>query len=232
MSELSKTLTHTAAQIDAAIEKSNSSEVFTTEEKTKLASLSNYDDSNISSEIASNKNANALLKGTIGYTAKNLLKVTADTTTKDGVTVTVNSDGSLTLSGTATVRTSIPITNLSNRNSVSTIPSKFILSGGTQMRGADCCIGIELSTDKNSGYIASAYDGDSGRTVDLSAYPTAKYWYALIRVESSINVDGITIYPMIRDADVSDSTYVPYSKPSIEERLSSIEAKLAALAPA
>lgn len=169
------------------------------------------------------KNDFALTSQTLGYTSKNALKVTAVTTTVDGVTMTVNPDGSLTLNGTATARTAIPITNLSSRNSISTIPSKFILSGGTQMRGADCCIGIELSTDKNTGYIASAYDGDTGRTVDLSDYPTAKYWYALVRIESGINVDGITIYPMIRDADISDSTYAPYSKPSVDVRVSALE---------
>lgn len=201
MAELLKTLTHSAAEIDAAITKINSSEVFTTDDKNTIT----------------------LLEGTLGYTSKNLLKVTADTTIKDGITMTVNIDGSLTLSGTATAKTSIPITSLSNRNSISIIPSKFILSGGTQMRGADCCIGIELSTDKNTGYIASAYDGDTGRTVDLSDYPTVKYWYALVRIESGINVDGITIYPMIRDADISDSTYAPYSKPSVDVRVSALE---------
>lgn len=189
---------------------------YTDEEKQKLSELENYDDTGIREDIAINRN-------TLGYTSKNLLKVTASTTTVNGVTMTVDSNGVLTLSGTATERTVINITSRTNRNPISSLPTNFILSGGDQMLGAECCIGVEVSTGANSGYVASFYDGDTGRTVDLSDYPTAKYWYALVRIESGINVDGITIYPMIRDARISDAEYVPYSKPSIDERVSALE---------
>lgn len=179
--------------------------------------------SNLSIEVATVSDAATINRNTLGYQTKNMLKVTADSTTVNGVTMTVNSDGTLTLSGTASARTVIPITPMSNRNPISNLPTNFILSGGDQMLGAECCIGVEVSTGANSGYVASFYDGDTGRTVDLSDYPTAKYWYALVRIESGINVDGITIYPMIRDADISDSTYAPYSKPSVDERVSALE---------
>lgn len=223
LNEETKSLLYSANQINSAIAKIESSNVFTDDEKIKLANLNNYDDSDIISEINALKNNNGLLNTTIGYTIKNLLQVTAETTTVSGVTMVVNSDGSLSLSGTATERTVIPITNRSNRNSISILPPKIILSGGTQMLGIECCIGIELSTGLNSGYITSAYDGDNGRLFDLSAYPTANYWYTYMRIYEGINVDGITIYPMIRDANILDPTYVPYTKPSIEERLSALE---------
>lgn len=165
---------------------------------------------------------------TLGYTRKNALKVTASTTTKDGITMTVNPDGTLILSGTATARTVIPITPTSNRNPISNLPAKFILSGGDQMLGVECCIGVEVSTGENSGYVASFYDGDNGRTVDLSAYPTAKYWYAYMRIYEGVNVDGITIYPMIRPGNVKNQDYEPYA-PSILDYISNLEKRLAAL---
>ncbi len=87
------------------------------------------------------------------------------------------------------------------------------------MLGVQCCIGVEISTNAGSGYIASFYDGDNGRLVDLSAYPTAKYWYAYLRIYEGVNVDGITIYPMIRPSDISNADFESY-KPSIADYIS------------
>ena len=165
---------------------------------------------------------------TLGYTRKNLLKVTASSTTVNGVTMTVDSNGILTLNGTATARTVIDITNRTNRNPISSLPTNFILSGGDQMLGIECCIGVEVSTGANSGYIASFYDGDNGRTVDLSGYPTAKYWYAYMRIHEGVNVDGITIYPMIRPSDIKNSDFEPYA-PSVMDHIASLEERLSAL---
>ncbi len=161
---------------------------------------------------------------TLGYTRKNVLKVTAADTTVNGVTMTVDSNGILTLSGTATERTVIDLTRKTNRNPISILPTKFILSGGDQMLGVECCIGVEVSTGAGSGYVASFYDGDDGRLVDLSAYPTAKYWYAYLRLYEGVNVDGINIYPMIRPSDIKNSDFDPYA-PSIAERLAALESK-------
>ena len=165
---------------------------------------------------------------TLGYTRKNALKVTASTVNTGGITMTVNPDGTLTLSGTAAARTVIPITPMSNRNPISDLPAKFILSGGDQMLGVECCIGVEISTNAGSGYIASFYDGDNGRLVDLSAYPTAKYWYAYMRIYEGVNVDGITIYPMIRPSDISNADFESY-KPSVTDYISNLEKRIAAL---
>lgn len=185
-------------------------------------------DSLINGQIDVVTDKTAINACTLGYTRKNLLKVTASTITKDGVTMAVDSDGVLTLSGTATARTVIPITSMSNRNPISGLPTNFILSGGDNMLGAECCIGVEISTGANSGYVASFYDGDNGRSVDLSEYTTAKYWYAYMRIYEGVNVDGITIYPMIRPSDISNSDFEPYT-PSVTDYIASLEARIAAL---
>lgn len=201
---------------------------FTNVEKIKLSELENYDDTEIKKDVSALSDYSSINRSTLGYTRKNALKVTASATTKDGVTMTVNPDGTLTLSGTATVRTVVPITPTSSRNPISDLPAKFILSGGDQMLGVECCIGVEISTNAGSGYIASFYDGDNGRLVDLSAYPTAKYWYAYMRIYEGVNVDGITIYPMIRPSDISNADFESY-KPSLMDYISNLEKRIAAL---
>ena len=219
-----KRLQHSADEIDAAIDGlPDFSEFYTKEETDSL--LNSKADTEMLSAAQDNIAVNAC---TLGYTRKNALKVTASTTTKDGVTMTVNPDGTLTLSGAATARTVIPITPMSNRNPISDLPAKFILSGGDQMLGVECCIGVEISTNAGSGYIASFYDGDNGRSVDLSAYPTAKYWYAYLRIYEGVNVDGITIYPMIRPSDISNADFESY-KPSVTDYISNLEKRIAAL---
>ena len=219
-----KRLRHSADEIDAAIDSlPDFSEFYTKNETDAL-----LDSKANASDLSAAQDKIAENACTLGYTRKNLLKVTASTTTKDGVTMTVDSDGTLTLSGTASARTAIPITPMSNRNPISSLPTNFILSGGDQMLGIECCIGVEISTGANSGYIASFYDGDNGRTVDLSGYPTAKYWYAYMRIYEGVNVDGITIYPMIRPSDIKNSDFEPYA-PSITDYIAELEARITAL---
>lgn len=219
-----KRLNHSAAEIDAAIGSlPDFSEFYTKNETDAL-----LDSKANASDLSAAQDRIAENACTLGYTRKNLLKVTASMITKDGVTMTVDSDGVLTLSGTATARTVIPITSMSSRNPISDLPKKFILSGGDQMLGVECCIGVEVSTGENSGYVASFYDGDTGRSVDLSGYPTAKYWYAYMRIYEGVNVDGITIYPMIRPSDIKNSDFEPYA-PSITDYIQNLEARIAAL---
>ncbi len=216
-----KILRHTADEIDDAVDKV--SDIYDKTETNALLDLKA--DMKVLTAAQDNIAINAC---TLGYTRKNLLKVTETTTTVNGVTMTVNADGTLSLSGTATSQAVLPITAKTNRNPISDLPAKFILSGGDQMLGVECCIGVEVSTGANSGYVASFYDGDNGREVDLSEYPTAKYWYAYMRIYEGVNVDGITIYPMIRPTDIGSSDFDSY-KPSVLDYISDLEKRLAAL---
>ena len=62
----------------------------------------------------------------------------------------------------------------------------------------------------------------------VHTYPTAKYWYAYMRIYEGVNVDGITIYPMIRPSDIKNSDFEPY-KPSITDYIAELEARITAL---
>ena len=52
----------------------------------------------------------------------------------------------------------------------------------------------------------------------------------MIRIDGSYkeSLNGITFYPMIRYADIADSTYEPY-QPSLQKQIEALEARIAAL---
>jgi hypothetical protein len=141
--------------------------------------------------------------------AKNLLPNNAVTQVKSGITFTVNSDGSIRLTGTATAAVSIDLP-VDLTDGVTYTASG--ISGGSfntyqvYLQTAD-----GLST--SHGVI---YDGEftfiknSGQTS-----PNNDVHIYRIRVSSGVTVDTV-IYPMIRLASITDNTYVPYAKSNKE----------------
>ena len=132
----------------------------------------------------SNEDAISDIVNTLG--AKNLLNVTAKTTTRDGVTFTVNADNSITVNGTATANTYCTLYRHDFGNTIFTTDNRinnsdYVISG--------------LPTN-NQFYLV--YDSNN-HTVNIV-------------VKSGYTVDNVTIYPMIRPKHISDDTYVPYSK--------------------
>ena len=140
--------------------------------------------------------------------AKNLLPNNATSQTVNGVTFTVNSDGSVTASGTAASNVSFVI-SYANYEKGKYIATKF----------AD-----DAWYNPNSGeynYMALIYHADFGTAFitnedtevefnsDLSGVQFA------LRIASGVTINK-TIYPMIRPASVADDTYVPYAKTNRE----------------
>ena len=129
----------------------------------------------------------------VSVAGKNLFQIVAKTVTLKGCTVTVNLDGSLTLSGTCTENTSMRLGTFSQVGT-------FILSGGT------------TSGQINQSYIVSVHDTDgnvywSGR--DSTFTNTVKDRpFDLVILAGTYN--GVTIRPMIRHVNVNDDTYEPY----------------------
>ena len=129
---------------------------------------------------------------------KNLLQNTAISRTVNGVTFTVNDDGSVTCNGTAT--------DIARMN-VSAEPSIFndvILTG--------CPVGGDWVTfqfdilQATSPYSVLYRDVGSGVRVDTGNIEV----YFRIRIASGYTCDNLTFYPMIRKADIEDDTYEPY----------------------
>ena len=135
----------------------------------------------------------------IGMNRKNLLKNTVGTATQNGITFTLNADGSVTCNGTATADTNYRyIVDLQQNTS-------YILSG--------CPEGGSTST-----YQLFAMDADtwssiqrdigSGKTFDSGTHTT---WHIIIRIASGQTVEGMTFYPMLRYGFITDDAYQPYT---------------------
>lgn len=134
---------------------------------------------------------------------KNLLPNTATSLTTYGVTLTVNSDGSVTCNGTALQTIEFPL-----------VTTFSLLAGNYRLIGTP-------SSGSVSSYYLRAWYYNSGSTVWLNDTGNG-YNFTLTDVatmRSSIVIrpsqvlDNITFYPMIRKADITDDTYEPYHAP-------------------
>lgn len=147
---------------------------------------------------------------------KNLLKNTASTATTNGVTFTVNSDGSVTANGTATEAAffNIPYNHTGEARAV-------ILSGCPEGGSGDTYM---MRADKAGTIVARDYG--SGTTI--SADNIATVTYVAIRINAGYTADNLVFRPMIRYADITDSTYEPYT-PSLQEQIDELKAQIAAM---
>ena len=227
MADETRKLNHTASELDAAVDMLlevytreeidgllaqkvtavPGSGLITDEEREKLSALENYNDSEVKSQIALNRS-------TLGYKRKNLLKNTAGSQTINGVTFTVNEDGSVTANGLATGNEIFTIVNIEL-----TVGDKYALNG-CPMGGSNTTFSLQGIETTNWGTIIRDYG--YGRTF------TANYSDNRFRIiiYDGYTAKNLTFYPMLRCAEITDETYEPY-KPSVEERLAALEAVIA-----
>lgn len=132
--------------------------------------------------------------------AKNLLPNNAVSQTINGVTFTVNSDGSVTANGTATELTLLFCIQKFKPNN-----GNYILSGGVKN-------GAFVFVNENNGttFVRNVVSigNDTQFTLNYSDYDNLDCG---VGIESGVTVNNETFYPMIRPASIQDDTYVPYS---------------------
>jgi hypothetical protein len=140
-------------------------------------------------EITSVDNASVIISG------KNLLPNTANTQTKNGVTFTINKDGSVTLNGTASAATDLRI-----NPGVAPDLTGFdvVLTGGISNK-----IFFEVTDNANS----QSSHVDLGNGVRFDGYRNTCIY---VRIAANTVCNNVTVYPMIRSASIADSTYEPY----------------------
>lgn len=233
------------SQIDTLLAKIQSSQVFSTEEKTKLASLVNYDDTevkedisdietslnnkvekvngkglstndftnNYKTQITTNKNGIAALANS---GSKNRLNTylaavkpfnTAGTWsdnvyTHNGVTFTVNDDGSLTLNGTSTGNGS----DFFLIRDAGTSFGGLVLTGSLPSNSGDAGMSIIVGGPSGTAEIGRSRNGNP-YTIPVNTN-VVRIFLHLIAGEKETNR---TMYPMIQDASIEDSTYTPYA---------------------
>lgn len=129
--------------------------------------------------------------------AKNLLPNTVATQVVNGVTFTVNDDGSITASGTASASAYVHFSKLGDLGL--TVGKKYAYSGA--VGGSDSTYNVSIE------YLASVNDGEATFTYQSSM---SSYRYYL-RVINGATI-STTFYPMIRLASDTDSTYQPYAE--------------------
>lgn len=133
---------------------------------------------------------------------KNLLPNNATSITHNGITYTVNNDGTISVSGTATANAYIlfPIISLKK--------GKYILSG---------CPDVNQSESKAFLYITSLSVFDYGNGAEFELLSDNDNINVAIRVNAGVSFSStITFKPMIRPAEIEDPTYVPYAKSNVE----------------
>ena len=138
--------------------------------------------------------------------AKNIVPNVAKTQTVNGITYTANSDGSITINGTATGwAQSYVIQGLLHKGtykiSIGTaLPTKVWAT----LRNVDASSSI-LNLGNGSSIVEKSFTLSSDTNVGL-----------FCGIEGGITVNNLTVYPMIRPASITDDTYVPYSRTNQE----------------
>ena len=183
---------------------------FTNAEKAKLAELENYDDMEIKAYISSALSGVAINKATLGYQRKNMLKLSAITETKEGVTYTYI-DGMVNASGTTTGRS----THMMFNAKVPLVFDKDVIVSYVGEMSNIICRAKLGEVDKYEYPLITK----SGYRIPAGAKISQVY---IQQTQSGVTVNATNVGVMLRYADITDDTYEPY-KPSIEERLTALE---------
>lgn len=138
--------------------------------------------------------------------AKNLLPNTATSQIVNGVTFTVNSDKSVSCSGTSTARSYIVVYN--GDALVDLIGKSIIVSGcpggGDSVNGYD----LNIVFFNNGTEVDRFFDVGEGLEIVVPTHDNARIY--IIAEVANINMSNKIFYPMIRLISIKDDTYVPY----------------------
>ena len=156
---------------------------------------------------------------------KNILPSVNTTKTINGVTFTHNSDGSITINGTASAKTSYPI-NSTASSATRNVPLKantdYILSGCSKGSSSTYTFQIWYMKNEASQYITNSTTPATFSTVEETLMG------AYIIVFAGTTVSNVTIYPMITLASETDQAYEPYGampSPEFPSLIKSIKSK-------
>lgn len=139
---------------------------------------------------------------------ENLLENKAITQTINGVTFTVNKDGSVLANGTATTNTTFKI----NNDIVPKNISNLILSGCPN-NGSKSTYDLKIELYKNSVWTKALYDfGNGVDTGDLSEYTSCTI---SITIRKDYNANNLIFKPKLEKGSIA-TPYSPYNQGSVE----------------
>lgn len=149
--------------------------------------------------IQGNQDLHGYDKPWVGGAGKNKLEVTTMTRTVNGVTFTVNEDGSINANGTASANIFLSV----NPN-ISLASGQYVLSGCPSGGGSTS---YRLYTQDPQGGHLSPDDGSS----KSFSYDGTYTLQSFIVIYNGVSVNNLIFYPMIRLSTVTDPTFAPYS---------------------
>lgn len=155
-----------------------------------------------------------LLRDTVGYTGKNLLNIAKRTSsTINGVTFTINSDGTVTVNGTATATTYFKC--FEEQIPVGSYTWTGCAANGS---GSTYCTFCRRSTTSEAEY---GYDYGAGATFTLTAAATIHYYITIL---NGYTANNLVFRPMIRYAENKDATFEKYHTNVEETKISWVDA--------
>lgn len=131
---------------------------------------------------------------------KNLLPNTYTTTTINGVTFTVNADGTVDANGTATADTDFIMQTEPNFRALLTSGTNYIING--------CPSGGSTSTYFMRLNVAGISDTGAGANINYTGQTLGNF---SIRIVNGYTANHLLFKPMLRLASVADATFAPYS---------------------
>lgn len=150
----------------------------------------------VTSQIASGvESAYQLTKDSVGWTGKNLLNNTAVNKATSDLSFTVNADKSVTINGTATANRTLLI-----NDNIDTATYAGCLINGLSGEGISFRI-----TDAE---YQTIHQEITANDTPLEDHGTGRSFY--IRVAKDTVCNNVKVYPMLRRADIIDSTYEEY----------------------
>lgn len=222
-----KYIRHTAAEIDEAIEQerehcANEASHTCQEEKDRWDGAAELAEEN-KSDILSAENDIAVNRTTLGTQCKNLLNHTAKTETVNGVQITVNSDNSITIVGKPTVSFYHQLYKNADWSNKTIKKGTYIVNGGSESLSLFVKYGTDINTDGGN----NTQKGVKTEDVSITIKNETEFIGFFLSLVSGREYN-VTIYPMLRPADITDNSYEPY-KPTLQEQINALVAEIAEL---
>lgn len=136
-------------------------------------------------------------------TGKNKLPFpyTQSSQTQNGITYTVNSDGTILVNGTASGgNSSFKLYGNYQTTQQLSLPGRYVI-GGTNL------VKLRVLNNTNNNYTVLATDTGSGAEIDTSNYNTG---YIELTIVNGATVNNVLIKPMVVDS-LTDTSYEPYT---------------------
>lgn len=158
----------------------------------------------------------ATMLATVGYTGKNLVKVTAESTTVNGITFTIE-DGVITANGTATA------TAVLNVGTYNFEQRKYTLTGCPESGGSET---YKLDALKSG----ATYKADYGKGTTYNPTETEVGEYRIrIVIYAGVVADNLVFKPMLRYAEITDDSFEVY-RDSVETSITATQSSIDQLA--